>query len=270
MDPHNPYASPAVDERLVLPQRPIVSFGDILRTGWTLYAANAPAIITVMLVVWVPLELFQAYMDAFVFGEGDDFRSLRLALLLDGLIGIIATGAVTAIGAASLRGEQPTWWDGLQAGMEAWSRLFWTRLVIAFFTTIGLLLLVVPGLIIMVRTLIADPVAVLERQSGLANVQRSFELTRGAGWLMLGLAIVLLGFMFGAGAVVGVVTLLVPLLDHWLVVASLSLIVDLAAVWPMLALLAAYWSLAHPYANFAEPPPPSAAAQQGIFDEPSG
>jgi hypothetical protein len=78
VQPTNPYAAPAADEGFIRPPERTGSFRRILNVGLHLYFTNLLPIAVVTLIVWTPLELFQAYLDYFVFDPEDIRASFRL------------------------------------------------------------------------------------------------------------------------------------------------------------------------------------------------
>ena len=81
-------------------------------------------------------------------------------------------------------------------------------LLMAIGIWIGLWLLLLPGLYLMVRWVVAVPVAAIERPGAIASLSRSAALTRGSGWTIFGYIIViwLLGIVVSwlAGVVFGI------------------------------------------------------------------
>jgi membrane-anchored glycerophosphoryl diester phosphodiesterase (GDPDase) len=64
-------------------------------------------------------------------------------------------------------------------GQRRWWHLFTTAMLVALAGWLGLILLIVPGLWILVRTLFAMPIVVLEDRRNRDAIRRSFALTKG-------------------------------------------------------------------------------------------
>jgi Membrane domain of glycerophosphoryl diester phosphodiesterase len=212
----------------------------ILKQAWTIYRTRFFVIAGVVLVIWIPLELFTSYMDYFVFGPDEIRKSFKLTQFLDNFIGIIATAGVIAIGYTACRGESLSFGAALQTGLYAWFRMWWTRLLSGLVVVLGCILLIIPGIYLLVRLALTEPIAVCEHISGPAAIRRSFELTKGHFW-----QIVLLGLVFSAMLVFIIVCatvppLFFPALDHWLVDAATSLLGDLIGAFGTLCVLCAY------------------------------
>jgi hypothetical protein len=243
MEPINPYAAPQSGELVTQaePPRVLLTLPDVLRAGTALYAEHFPAIALVTLIFWVPLEVAQAYLDWHVIEPDDAWSSFWLAMLIENVIGPIPTAGITAIGAAALRGERPTLGMAIIEGLAAWPRVFAARLIVSFVVLLGAFLCVIPGIYLAVRTLFAETVAVIERRDGLAAPGRSFELTERRFWHLLALVGTIAGFSFVAGMLMQLPTMF---FEHWLASATLAIFIDLLAGWPVLLIVAAYWSIA--------------------------
>jgi Membrane domain of glycerophosphoryl diester phosphodiesterase len=215
----------------------------ILKHAWDLYRKHFGIIAAVIVVIWLPLNLFSSYMDYFVFDPDDIRKSFKLSQFLENFIGIIATAGIISIGHMSQIGQHPTFGGAMSYGADSWGRMWWTRFLTGLVIILGLLLLVIPGIYLSVRLALVESVAVCERVSGSAAMRRSFELTKGRFWDIL-----LLGLVFGAimcAAVICVILpiIFIPALDHWLVDAASSLFVDFVAAFGTLCVFYTYISL---------------------------
>jgi len=246
VQPLNPYASPQHPEGVLRAAIVPATLGEILLTGVSLYAANAPTVIGVTVAIWLPIEVLQSYYEYFVADSQNIGRSIRMSLWMENLIGVIPIAGVIAIGNAAMKGERPSIWFGLRSGLEAWPRMVGTRIVVGIITILALVLFIVPGIYVGVRAALAEPVAVIERLNGMTSMKRSFQLTQGDFWRYLFLAVVSLGVVFLFGALTAIPATVFPEIDHWLLSASLSLLVDVISAWPVLVFVAAYWASAKP------------------------
>jgi hypothetical protein len=71
--------------------------------------------------------------------------------------------------------------------------------------TVGLILLIVPGLILLTLWALVAPVVVIERPGVIASLGRSRELVRGNGWTVFGVIVVLFLISFIVSAVVSAI-----------------------------------------------------------------
>lgn len=212
----------------------------ILKHAWDLYRKHFGVVAAVVVVIWLPLDLLSSYMDYFVFDPDDIRRSFKFSQFLDNFVGIIATAGVISIGYTSYLGQYPSFGGAMSIGAGSWGRMWWTRFLTALALILGLLLLVIPGIYLLVRLALVEPIAVCERVSGSAAMRRSFELTKGRFWQVFLLGLVFGGVMIAALACVVLPIIFIPALDHWLVDATTSLIADLVGAFGTLCVLSAY------------------------------
>jgi hypothetical protein len=86
------------------------------------------------------------------------------------------------------------WWNllttAMLVGLAFWLGpilLFTTAMVVGLEVWLGLILAIVPGLWMMVRTIFAMPIVVLEDRRNRDAIRRSFSLTKGEAWRLTGL-----------------------------------------------------------------------------------
>jgi hypothetical protein len=107
-------------------------------------------------------------------------------MLVAGLVGFVCAyllqAAVTRATVIDLRGERPTLGESVKGGLRLVLPLFGLSLVFILGMSLGLLLLVVPGIIVAVMWSVSIPVMVEERKGVFASLGRSRELTKGSRW----------------------------------------------------------------------------------------
>ena len=118
----------------------------------------------------------------------------------------------------------------------------WTILIagilLALGITLGLFLLIVPGLILMTIWIAVIPAIVLEDRVIGESFGRSRELVRGSGWHVFGVIVLTILILIGVSIAVGIV--LLPLAD-WLT----SLIQQLVSVTIVTPFVATIWTLVY-------------------------
>jgi hypothetical protein len=244
MDNINPYESPQFGELVDQhhPRALPVTLADTLRLATSLYLAYLMPIAAITLLFWLPMELIESYLNYFVFDSGDTWKSFELSMLFQLVIGLIPDAAIMAICLAGLKGQSPKVLAALEDGFAAWPRMFATRLAVVASVLLALVLFVIPGIYVGVRTMLAEPVALAESHGGMRAPSRSFELTKGRFWRMFVLFCIVIGYSFGLGAVSQIPFFF---FDHWLLFAAVNVIVDLLAAWVIAVDFTAYWSLAN-------------------------
>jgi hypothetical protein len=132
-------------------------------------------------------------------------------LLLEGLVNMVGVLAILRL--AFPRGN-PTVGAAIAAAAMLVPFYFLASVLAGIAMGIGFLLLIVPGLYLIGRFATLGPVIVAEeRRNPIDAIRRSFELTRGNGWAVAGLVIVVaiagLIVMSVANAVLGIVFMLI-------------------------------------------------------------
>jgi hypothetical protein len=190
--------------------RPL-SVGEILDTSFSLYRRHFGALATVSLVcTGLPLVL-----RLFVEAAGGLFAHLTLALvyfLSLVVLSLIATGATVFIVSESYLGRPLNAQEALMRAAPYVGRILVASLLMALVIGMGFLLIVFPGVILAVGLAVAIPAVVLEAgQSASGALSRSWELTRGSRWRILGLGITLFVLLYvPVLAISGLVAVLLP------------------------------------------------------------
>ena len=162
-----------------------------VRIGRT-YAAWAPNLLLLAVIVFVPLGLLDALLNQV------DTDSLNV---VDGLHVAALVGAIAAITATSLFGE--VFYSGAVAislthpehrhppsmreiaGRVSYLKLIAIDLLYVVIVAVGFVLLVVPGVIAFVFLGLAGPIVEIEKRGVFTAFRRSFDLVRRHFWLVL-------------------------------------------------------------------------------------
>ncbi len=111
--------------------------------------------------------------------------------------------------------------------------LMGVSILFAIGLTIGFILLIIPGLILLVMWAVVAPVTVLERPGVFAAFGRSRELVRGNGWNVFGVIVIVALAVLIVSVLVGVLTASFGTVPHalvlWLVDAAIAPISALSA-----------------------------------------
>jgi hypothetical protein len=111
------------------------------------------------------------------------------------LFGRISFGALIYATSRLQQGHSPRYRESLYIGIDRWSALFKTRLVASLLTLLGFLLLVIPGIVLLVRFALIEPILVMEGDAGVRKtLSRSNRLTQGFRWNILGTGTLLIGW----------------------------------------------------------------------------
>ena len=197
-DAPNPYEAPAAPlgpdavasagelpvGRTSLPRK----FGAAAR----LFAADFGTISLLVLTVWLPANLLVNSYEYHAAGANSQ-GVLKLANLVDGMFAPISLAGILHVVAGRARGGRVAYPEALAAGFRSWGRLFAARWVAGLLILLGLIALVVPGIILLLRYALLDPVVVLEGAKGADARRRSAELAKGRRWQIIGAAVLFFG-----------------------------------------------------------------------------
>lgn len=196
--------------------------GGVLGTTVSVWWKHVLAFTALSLVVYVPLGVtFGASFRSFARSptpRPEELPSLVAALggawLVTVLLAVVQAGAVTYGTVRHLSGERARLGEMLRIGLRRGLPVVGVGLLLWVGVTVGLVLLVVPGVLLMVATSVAIPAAVVERPGVLGAIRRSLALTRGRRWALLavGLSILVTVWVLAAVLQVGAMVLLVTLL----------------------------------------------------------
>lgn len=164
---------------------------DYLKQSYFFFRSNFSNLLSIQLPFIAVLMLIQHTVIGGI-EEGANLQNdLFLLTAMDLLFVPIYLGA-TIFYMQSIVDSQPI--STLQAwawGLQNWGRLFFTFLLSALAISVGLMLLVLPGLYIAVRLGLANQVCLLERKSPLEAMKMSWAGTADLFWtLAKGLAII--------------------------------------------------------------------------------
>jgi hypothetical protein len=253
-DPVNPYASPSeLNREGPRPFPPALAnpFADAFATGTRLFLWNFREVLLVVVVIYLPINLYLSYYELFLIAEDDIRSSLRMARSLDTFFGVLAMGGVIAIGDAALNQRPTSFASALGVSFRHWGTFVLAGVASSFAVLLGLLCLILPGIFLLVCLTYLLPSIVVENAGVQESFRRSLDVGKRNFWLSLGIVIcgllVVFGIGLGSGLIVGVLSML-ELSNGvlWGTNALLSFPIDLANAWFHLVILAAYRRLREP------------------------
>ncbi len=178
----------------------------VLGEGWSLYKTHWRHLLPIAFVVYLLLSLF----------------TLLLVLLLS-WVGAIAAAFVSLAGTFWLQGALVTAIEDIRDGRadlsisETLSRvrprmnaLAIGGILASIGVTIGFILLIIPGLVLLTWWLLIVPVIMLEGRSATESFGRSRELVRGNGWNVFGLIVLTIVILIVAGIVLSIIFSFLP------------------------------------------------------------
>ena len=221
----------------------------VIREAWELYKAHWRHLVPIALVVYVAIAII----------------GLLLVLLL-GWLGALIGAVISLVGVFWVQGALATAVEDIRDGRadlslgETFARvrpqlgsIVVAGVLAGLGITVGLVLLIVPGLVLLTWWVLVIPVVTLERTGAGAAFGRSRELVRGYGWNVFGVIVLTLLLLLGFEIVLSLV--LSPLED-W-VGSFVSNVVSGSLTAPFIGLV---WTLLYFRLRQAKPEPAAAPA----------
>jgi hypothetical protein len=228
------FANGAAAQALLGPQ----TVGILLRNIWRTYRQYFGVLMACSLLPMLPFIVVQEWLTA--------IRSS--GALVGGLpylvAGFVAGGAMTVVISNICLGNRPTVPHayGHILGQRRWWRMLSTGLLLVMMIYAGFLLLLLPGVWVMARGSFSSIVVVLEGRKNMDAIKRSFALTKGQAWRVVGLTVLPLLLASIPMFLVGLVVTMVGTLTLGESVAQDFLVKSMADVLSQ-ALLAPVWGI---------------------------
>jgi hypothetical protein len=192
-----------------------MSIGRVFQRAFSTISHNPIVVLGLALVLGaLPSVLFSLVtrpVMADAVANGRSLSAMYGAMFVSWMVSIVLSaivqGALTRATVAENEGNRASFGDCIAAGLRVLLPLIGVGLIFGFAMTIGFILLVVPGILVMVIWSVAAPALVVERDGILQSLSRSAELTKGSRWKIFGLFLVLLVIYLLVFAVLGVVGL---------------------------------------------------------------
>jgi hypothetical protein len=159
---------------------------------------------------WAVLKWFlelQPMRDGRFAGRGEAFEILARTwglAAVQGVLGILLTGAITYGVVQQLRGSPAGLGDCVTMGMRNFGRVLGTGLLAGLRILIGYVLCTIPGIIETCRLFVAIPASVMEAKGATASIDRSMRLTDGSRWQLFGVLVVVNGVLWFVPYVVSI------------------------------------------------------------------
>lgn len=183
---------------------PAFSAGRVISRTFSIWGRNALVFSGVALLIHLP-SIALAFAGVGASGPNDPVTLLKA--FLSNVLSLVTAGALTIGVLRSLAGERPGIGALLATGLAKLGWIFLISFGVGLLVGCGTLLLVVPGLIALAGCYVAVPAVVAERNGSRDAISRSWELTRGRRWPVLGAAVVFavgtVALAYVAGAAIG-------------------------------------------------------------------
>jgi Membrane domain of glycerophosphoryl diester phosphodiesterase len=190
------------------PQLRPLSVGEILDAGFRLFRARFGTLLLAVLVPVLPLAIAgtivvaltdEHYFDVNttqVDDSGSAVAGNLIGLILQGIALALAVAACFKIISAAYLGDEATVGASLRYGVGRIAALIVAYFVLSVILIISFIILLVPFIYFSVKLSMAFPAIVFERKGPFGSIGRSFSLTRGNFWRVLGTLVVVVLLMF--------------------------------------------------------------------------
>lgn len=181
--------------------RAAFSVGGVLKRSFSTFFANIVPFGILALILYLPTLLygFATFNDLGAeYSINDVIVNLLSFVLTYILVGAVVYGAVQ-----HLTGQKATIGDIVSRGLSTILPVLVIAILLTIVIGIGFALLVVPGIFLMVVYAVVIPAAVVERPGIVGSFKRSWDLTKGYRWPVLGVLLVLMVILVVVSLLIG-------------------------------------------------------------------
>ncbi|WP_152391887.1 hypothetical protein [Paenibacillus guangzhouensis] len=151
---------------------------NLLETAWRAYTQNFWKILIIILIVAVPVEALIFVIEAPI-PENAYGPLILINLLSSAILTIIPAAIISMIFLKIEHGEEIGIGAAFRRGRKYWFKLMLYMIIVRIMTSIGLLLLIIPGIVIGTRMLFVQYVIMLEGTYGNNPIGRSNDMVKG-------------------------------------------------------------------------------------------
>ncbi len=207
--------------------RPFNGVGEVLAPSITLFSRNFWVITKLVLVIVTPFEIFRALSIGETAG---DWQLTLGTLALQAFCSVlIAPALIYALMKVMQTGVAPGVNESYRWGLSKLGKLLLCTLMVWVLVMFGFVLLIIPGIILFLAFNLVYPIAVLEGGSPTEILTRSYNLTKGHRWNILGATFVmsiLIAFANAPGTMLAA-WLVLSGFDFWPIQALVAIISDI-------------------------------------------
>jgi hypothetical protein len=201
----------------------------VLGEAWAMYRAHAAHLLTIAFVIYLVAAVVSALL-----GLAGGF----LGAVLGSIVGLVAAFLVQAALVKAVQDVRDGRADlSFSETVSAAAPYIWAvagaSILAGIAITIGLILVIVPGLYLITIWAVIVPAIVLERSGALASFGRSRQLVRGHGWQVFGTLVLVLLILLVVDLVLGIIFAALPVLWR----SGLSTVISGTLIAPFLALV---------------------------------
>jgi len=161
--------------------------GTVISQSFAVLAKNIVPFGVLYLALYAPSSIYALTLA----GKpgADEDAGVRILIIAENFIGLVAAAAVTYATVQELRGRHASFGEFFGRGLAQGGAAIRVAFLSGILLFLAFIALIVPGLIFYTMWWVAIPVAVIERPGAIASLQRSAELSRGRRWRVFGLIV---------------------------------------------------------------------------------
>jgi hypothetical protein len=195
----------------------------------------------IILTVWLPGNLLVNLLAFHVYSEEEIVGIIRITFWIEGIFGPLYIGAMIHALSELKQGRSPSYFVAMGAGFRNWIGLFAARFVAGLIIFLGLIALIIPGIILMVRYALLDSVVVLERAGPSEARRRSAELTVGNRGQIFGAGLLFLIAFILLAVIIYLPLILVPAIDTMVINVAIDCVLDVTYAVIQIVMFLYYW-----------------------------
>ena len=227
----------------------MLSAGSVIGQTWEMYKAHWRHLIPIAFVVYVLISLFALLLAVLLGWVGAVFGALI------GLAGVFWLQGALVIAIDDVRDGRAdlSVRETLNRVLPRLNTLTFAGLLAALGITIGFLLLIVPGLILITLWLLIVPAIMLENRGVFESFGRSRQLVSGHGWNVFGVIVLTVAILIAVN--IGLSLVEAAFDSSWL-----NLLLDIASQTVTAPFLALAWTITYYELRAIKEPTPAVAA----------
>lgn len=178
------------------------TLGNVFSRGFGIMSGAAAAVFGIsFLFAAVPQAIWSVVFPTFLQGAGQGSLGLTMVVMAVGILilvtcGLLTQGALVRAALNHAEGRPTSIGDALGTGFAMILPLLGLGILMTIGLSIGMLLLVVPGIILFLMWSVAAPALIDESTGIIGALGRSRELTKGFRWKIFGFFLVLVAIVW--------------------------------------------------------------------------
>lgn len=161
---------------------------DKFKEALILLKNNLWLLAAIILTVWLPGNIL---LNVIIYNNPDIsiVGIIQLPMMIEGIFSPLYIGAMVYALYKIKIGQAVSYNEAIGVGVKNWFNLFTARFIAGLLVSLGLIALIIPGIVLMVRYSLLDAAVIIENKGVHDSRKRSVELTTGKRWQIFNAAI---------------------------------------------------------------------------------